>query len=130
MPSEWLLNKKFLSLYASVYQANSSIPPTGSTVLWSKVSKKLKRYNIIKLLCVVRLKFFWFENFETSFMAQRKSEFHHVLWAGSSHILLVLGHSLLILVNDFVGGKLAWPLNPLSPKSDQHQISPCSISAL
>ena len=63
-------------------------------------------------------------------MAQRKIEFHHVLWADSSHILLVLGHSLLILVHDFVRGKLVWPLKPLSPKSDQHQISPCSISAL
>ena len=78
----------------------------------------------------MRLKFFCVENFEASFRAQRKIEFHHVLWAGSSHILLVLGHSLLILVNDFVRGKLAWPLKPLSPKSDQHQISPCNISAL
>ena len=35
-------------------------------------------------------------------------------------------HSLLQLLGDFDN----WPLNPLSPKSDQHQISPCNINAL
>ena len=31
---------------------------------------------------------------------------------------------------DPLGQTITWGLNPLSPKSDQHQISPCNISAL
>ena len=38
----------------------------------------------------------------------------------------LISHSLLQLLRDFDN----WPLNPLSPKSDQHQIYPCNINAL
>ena len=43
-------------------------------------------------------------------MARKKVDFHLVVWASSSYILLAWGHFLLILVNDFVRGWLAQTL--------------------
>ena len=48
----------------------------------------------------------------------KKLEFQLVLWSSSSHLFLARGYFSLVLVN------------PLSPKSDQHQISPCDTNAL
>ena len=48
----------------------------------------------------------------------KKIEFQLVLWSSSSHHFLARGYFLLVLVN------------PLIPKSDQHQIYPCNINAL
>ena len=49
---------------------------------------------------------------------KKKIEFQLVLWSSSSHLFLARGYFSLVLVN------------PLSPKSDQYQISPCNINAL
>ena len=43
-------------------------------------------------------------------LKKKKHAFQSVLWARSSHILLGSGHFLLVLVNDFVGGWLAYTL--------------------
>ena len=51
---------------------------------------------------------------------KRRLEFSFGLWASSSHILLARDLFLLVVVNDLV--------NPLGPKSDQHQFSPNNIS--
>ena len=42
-------------------------------------------------------------------LKKRNLEFQLILWAISSHILLVQGHLLLVLVNDFVIGSVADP---------------------
>ena len=49
---------------------------------------------------------------------KKKLEFQLVLWSSSSHLFLARGYFSLVLVD------------PLIPKSDQHQISPCNINAL
>ena len=49
---------------------------------------------------------------------KKKLELQLVLWSSSSHRFLARGYFSLVLVN------------PLSPKSDKHQISPCNINAL
>ena len=46
MPKEWPLNRKYHLLCASVCRLNTLMPHTGSTILWSQVSKRLKRYGL------------------------------------------------------------------------------------
>ena len=41
---------------------------------------------------------------------EKKIEFQLVLWASSCHIFLAQGHFLLVSVNDFITGWLAWTL--------------------
>ena len=41
---------------------------------------------------------------------EKKIEFQLVLWASSCHIFLAQGHFLLVSVNDFIRGWLAWTL--------------------
>ena len=48
--------------------------------------------------------------------AQKELEFQLVLWVSSFHILLAQGHSLLIKVNDFVGGWIVWTFALLASK--------------
>ena len=63
-------------------------------------------------------KIFVYESVSGLEKQKKKLEFQLVLWLSSSHLFLARGYFSLVLVN------------PLIPKSDQHQISPCNINAL
>ena len=63
-------------------------------------------------------KIFVYESVSGLEKQKKKLELQLVLWSSSSHLFLALGYFSLVLVN------------PLSPKSDQHQVSPCNINAL
>ena len=63
-------------------------------------------------------KIFVYESVSGLEKQKKNLEFQLVLWSSSSHLFLARGYFSLVLVN------------PLIPKSDQHQISPCNINAL